>query len=367
MPPLGLGYLAAALRPAHRVRLRDGLRSPEEASPIERGLDAVCVTVTGRDVAATRQVALEAKRANPGAMVILGGPQVSALRGGVLREVTEADFAFLGEAEQTLPAFLGGLEQRSAASEWLAVVPGLVWREGARVRVNAAPAPPDVETLTVAWDLIRPDQYPGRLTGADEEYWPVAPIITTRGCPDACSFCSGGGVSGPSVRRRSVGSVTAEVGLLVREFGVRGVEFMDDNFTGDRLYVLAFCEAVAREFPALRWACPNGVRVDALDASAARAMGEAGCVSVSVGIDATLTRTRKGRTTREALDLLGAGIRRLQAAGIAVDAYALHGVPGEAPEDAAQKVAWMRDYPFRAATFARYEAYASVGGACSAA
>ncbi len=357
VPPLGLGYLASALRPTHRVILRDGLRNPAEVAGLGEGLDAVCITVAGRDLAAVRRLALGAREASPGAAVLLGGPQVAALGPGVLGRVPEADFALVGEAEETLPPFLGALEERDPVPGWLGGIPGLLWRDGDSLRANPPPVPPDVEALTVAWDLMRPDQYPGRLSAGGEDYWPVAPLLTTRGCPDGCSFCAGAGTSGTRVRRRTIAAVVAEVGLLVSEYGVRGVTICDDNFTGDRGYVLTFCQEVARRFPALRWACPNGVRLDRLDGEVARAMAGAGCVGVSLGVDAGLTRARRGRTTREALAVLGAKVGQFLKAGIPVDAYALAGIPGESPEDFALKAEWMEAIPFRAATTAPYEAY----------
>jgi radical SAM superfamily enzyme YgiQ (UPF0313 family) len=355
VPPISLGYLAAALRPVHEVALRDGLRSATEVEELGRGYGAVCVTVSAADEGVVGDLCARAKRSAPAVPVILGGPNVSARGDRVLREVRDADFALVGEAEHTLPLLLEGLERGAESRPWLPSVPGLIWRDGARCRTNAAPAPPDVESLEVAWDLMPPNQYPRRLTAGPREYWPIAPVITSRGCPDACRFCTGSAGSGRVIRRRSLGPVLQEIRLLVGEYGVRGLEILDDNFTGDREYLGAFCDRVAAEFPQLVWCCPNGVRLEAIDDATARIMRRAGCASVSVGIDACLTRA--GRDTRlpDALGFIGDKVRVLQGAGIAVDAYALLGVPDEAPEDAEIKAAWLRQSSLRRATFARFD------------
>jgi len=84
---------------------------------------------------------------------------------------------------------------------------------------------------------------------------PVTSIITSRGCPHACSFCCSSSFSGRRVRRRSVTSVFDELQMLVRDYGFPGIAFLDDCFLADKGWVHRLFERVLQAGLAIKWWC----------------------------------------------------------------------------------------------------------------
>jgi len=261
VPPFGLGYLADAVRRrGHEAAIVDALRDRlEEKALVSRiaGLkpDIVGVLLFSKDLRIVRSLLRAVRAAIPGAKTCVGGPHPSAVPAETMGYFGDAlDFAFAGEAETGLPTLM---ELIGSGSRGLSDVPGLVHRVDGGVSVNPRVFEEDLDALSVAWDLIPPAVYPRAPHGAYYRQFPVAPIVTSRGCPFQCTFCAAECVSGRKIRRRSVENVIAEIEQLRDRFGVREIHIEDDNFTGGKEYVLAFCEALRRRVPGITWTCPN--------------------------------------------------------------------------------------------------------------
>ena len=182
-------------------------------------------------------------------------------------------------------------------------------RDGAAVRGNPRFYEPDLDALApVAWDLIPPRRYPLLGHGILNRAHPVAPIQTSRGCPFPCAFCSAQSNMGARVRTRSPEAVVDEIARLVLDHGVREIHIEDDNFTFHRESAAEVCRLLVARRLDVVWACPNGVRLDSLDAELLRLMERAGCYSFGVGIesgsDSVLRAMRKQLTTAEILERL---------------------------------------------------------------
>src|SRR5438105_15281461 len=95
--------------------------------------------------------------------------------------------------------------------------------------------------------------------------FPRAPIVTTRGCPYRCSYCSAPATAGRRLRVRSPEKVVDEMERLVKEYQVREIQIEDDNFTLNRGHAVAVCEELLRRNVKVNWSLPNGVRIDRLD------------------------------------------------------------------------------------------------------
>jgi radical SAM superfamily enzyme YgiQ (UPF0313 family) len=156
-------------------------------------------------------------------------------------------------------------------------------------------------------------------------------IITARGCPGSCAYCSVNQVGGSRCRRRSVGSVIAEMRECRARYATREFAFLDDTFTFDREWVMSFCGGLeASGLGRVRWSCLT--RVDRVDAELLRRMKSAGCHRVEMGIESgsqrLLDRLGKGITieqTRRAFSLA-------REAGLSAFAFVMLNVPGETRE-----------------------------------
>jgi anaerobic magnesium-protoporphyrin IX monomethyl ester cyclase len=156
-------------------------------------------------------------------------------------------------------------------------------------------------------------------------------IMTARGCPYRCTFCSSHLMFSRKVRRRSVGHVMAEIRYLHDKFGIDAVYFFDDTFNVHRQWLMEFCEAVRSEPYKLTWGCQ--IRVNLFDLEMGRMMRRAGCVQVDIGVESGSPKVLKAIHKDETVEQIEKAFAACHAAGIAPMGTFLVGCPGETQED----------------------------------
>src|SRR5262249_35478242 len=134
---------------------------------------------------------------------------------------------------------------------------------------------------------------------------PPAGLLSSRGCPAACTFCSNN-VTGRRFRYRSAQSVADEGALLRRQFGLTAFSFFDDSFAVGHRRVSELCAALATVGP-VHWTCT--AHPAHLDPPTLRAMKQAGCTGIDIGMESAdpgmLLRIGKGVTVERVLAVLG--------------------------------------------------------------
>lgn len=367
VPPFGLGYLAEAVRRrGHEAvvvdALRDGLGEEALVSRLAgMNPDLVGVLLFTKDLRIVRSLLRSVRAALPAAKTCVGGPHPSAVPGETMEFFGEAlDFAFAGEAETGLPLLLETLAVERGGRGGGGTfdhIPGLAWRDGDEVKANPPIFEEDLDSLEVAWDLIPPGEYPRAPHGAYFRQFPVAPIITSRGCPFQCTFCAAECVSGRKIRRRSAENVVEEIAFLRKRFGVREIHIEDDNFTVSKPYVLSFCEELRRRAPGVTWACPNGVRIDTLDREMLEAMKASGLYFLSLGIesgsDRVLRSVKKSLTVARIEEKVG----MIHEAGIGMSGFFMLGMPGETREEMEETIRFSLRLPLSRASFANFQPF----------
>jgi len=178
--------------------------------------------------------------------------------------------------------------------------------------------------------------YPARHLFDLSEYEFVT-ISATRGCPFNCVYCS---LSETRFRCRSAESVVEEVRCVVKEFGVRSLDFIDDVFTFDRCFVEEFCGLLEDLGLGVSWACTT--RADLVDEKLLKVMKDAGLRHISFGVESGVEEIRKAAgkdiSNRRYLDLFGE-CRKL---GIKTRAYGMFGLPGETLADMDETICFIR-------------------------
>ncbi len=336
-PNLGLGYLAGSLlQRGHQVTYldcpRDGFGPAHWATYLDRNsFDVIGIQLYTFNYANVRDMLAVARRMQPKTTLVCGGPHVTVAATQTLQDLTELDYGICGEGEAAFPALLAALQSGSGLDK----VPSLVWRNQAVIVTNPLLRPQNLDDLPpFPWHLMPPASYPMQPHGVLNKGFPIAPLVATRGCPCACTFCSAGAEMGRTVRRRSPTSIVDEIELLVRKFGVNEIHFEDDNFTLDRDFALAVCNDILSRDLKVAWACPNGVRLDRLDPELVQLMEQSGCYSVAVGIESgserMLKRMKKGLVPDQVLQ----GLAMIhQHSRIRVTGFFLLGHPGETLDD----------------------------------
>ncbi|MFZ5814326.1 MAG: B12-binding domain-containing radical SAM protein [Bacillota bacterium] len=288
--PLGLVSLASAVERSHGAVITDLCLSLErgEIDLTEEGhrRAAEIVMAAGKRVLgftamcnsypAALSIARECKRADPGCIIIFGGPQASVVDRETLAEFPFVDIIVRGEGEETLPELLTALGR----GEPLNFVDGITFRAGGEVISTPARSP--IPTLD---ELPFPNF---RLVPRLEEYFawqPVkeAAIEAGRGCPYACTFCSTSEFFSRKYRIKSPARIMAEMDWFARHLGITNFTLHHDNFNAARPKVLAFCDAMEEAGVGYTWRCSS--RTDNIREDLAQRMASAGCRSVFFGIE----------------------------------------------------------------------------------
>ena len=158
---------------------------------------------------------------------------------------------------------------------------------------------------------------------------PISSMITSRGCPGKCVFCSIHCVWGRGWRHRSAKSVVDEIEHLVKKYGVREIHFEDDNLTLKKERTLEFCRLIKKRKLDIKWTTPNGVAIWSLDEELLKTMKESGCYKLCFGIETGSAETQK--FIRKNIDLERAKkiIRLANRIGIWTHAFFIVGFPYE--------------------------------------
>lgn len=362
-PVLGLGFLAAAVRPPHEVQVVDCILRRMDPPDLTALLARAPADVVGIQAATFGLEVIDAflaavRRANPTTVTVVGGPHPTVNPLPTMHQFGDRlDFAFQGEAEVGFPMLLDALQARGGRADALPpdvlrAIPGLVWRAPDGVVVANATAVTDLATVAMPrWDLIDPRAYPPSPHGAFFREHPVAPVAVSRGCPFRCSFCAGSRIHGRAVRYRAIDSVMDEIRLLHDTYGVREIQFVDDNLTFNVDYTGALCDAIEALPFRLTWSCPNGVRLDRLDRALVRRMRRAGCYAAGIGIESgserLLAQMGKGLTL--------ASIRRqvamLSEEGLETRGFFVLGFPGETRDEMLATIRLSLELPLDFAHF----------------
>ncbi len=123
--------------------------------------------------------------------------------------------------------------------------------------------------------------------------YPRLSMVTSRGCPFRCSFCSIHSVWCHSYRARSPENVVDEIELLCKDYGIREVNFYDDNIALDKERMKAICDEIIKRKIDIKWPLTNGVAVWTLDEETVLKMKRAGCYRIVFGLESGSRETLK--------------------------------------------------------------------------
>ena len=336
-PSLGLAYLAAVSEQAgHQIRVYDG---DVEALPLEATLrefephivgitaNTTQITAAWRDAAIVKQVS--------DTPVVLGGPHPT-----VLPDESAAkpfvDAVVRSEGEATWTEILSRLDKAelSTTGMWWDGILGVTFRQADGSAVSAPDRPPipveELDTMPFpAWHLFRLEQYTNLQPAVDQVSGHSLPILTSRGCPYRCTYCS---QIGPRRwRARSTASVVTEWRWLVKEQGAVEIGVLDDSFNINRQRVLEICQALLDEgLHHVPWIMINGIRANLADEELLGAMKRAGCIRTAFGVEsgnqAILDTVVDKHLT---LDQVRSAFRAARAVGLETIGFFIIGLPGE--------------------------------------
>lgn len=353
--PLGLAYVAAAVRQAgHRVRIVDapglapdlrGRMSTDVGELVRHGLPAPAIVDavgSGADVIGightflhewgfVRGLIARLRAANPNAFIVAGGENASAYWRRMLDTAPGLDACVRGEGEATTVAMLDALGRGSH----LADVPGLALRiDGCGTTTGAPSRITEVDALPrPAWDLLPVDAYLDRRWGAGVDRGRSMPVLTSRGCPYRCSFCSSPQMWTTRYRRRDPARVVEEIAELVRRYRIDNVDIADLTAMLTKRWIVELCDAIDRRGLRVTMQLPSGTRSEAIDREAAERLVAAGCTNLCYAPESGSKRTLRRIDKRVEPDRLLESLRGATEAGMKTHASLIIGFPHERRRD----------------------------------
>ncbi|MGD0339906.1 MAG: radical SAM protein [Bacteroidota bacterium] len=327
-PPLGVAYIASSLRKGgHEVHLLDcTFLSRKEA--LKRALDVQAPVVGVYSMATMVDDCLWFGRELRAAsrLLIAGGPHPSWDPSPFMNVF---DVVVRGEGEQTVLELLQAFEHGGTFQS----VPGIAYREDRSTRQVNLPewscteARGTIQNLDAipfpARDLLPNQDYIRH--GRKKDGYSITTVLSTRGCPFRCEFCSNV-VFGGSYRERSVENVIDEVEEALA-FGYDRISFADDVFTLRKTRVLKICEEIRRRALIFSWECLG--RVDALDEETAREMKRSGCRRIYFGIESGNAQILEQMNKKITAEQARAAVMAAHRAGLEVGAFFILFYPGE--------------------------------------
>lgn len=207
--------------------------------------------------------------------LIVGGPHVSAVKKKILIS-TKADFAMTSEADTFFPLFLRQFFKKTPNYE---KIPNLIWRKNSTIIQNKTG-----NYILNLDDLPFPDFYAFKF-----DLYPCfsekkIPIITSRGCPYACSYCSVRLSMGQCFRPRSAQNVFEEISYWHSK-GFTKFDINDDCFTLDLKRAEKICDLIISHKLKLQLQLYNGIRVDRVNHKLLSKLKMAGCIFIAYGCE----------------------------------------------------------------------------------
>lgn len=240
----------------------------------------------------TIKIARICKKIDSKIVVILGGADVSVSYRQYFNLCDSIDYVVIGEGEYTMIKLLRELE-KGKTGEFN--INGIIYKEN----VNRKIPPMFVDVLDnlsfPSYDTILMEKYfelekEGFFSRIKFQYKGserAVSMITSRGCPYNCIFCSIHLHMGKKWRAHSPENIIGHIELLKSKYNIKHIHFEDDNFTFDNERVMKICNEFIENKINITWDTPNGVRVDSLNEESLKLMKKSGCTYLMIGIESS--------------------------------------------------------------------------------
>ena len=336
--PLGLGYLISnCASPGVEFRVFDGTLydAPYHSAMFKDFLltyrpDILGVSCWSKTFPETIELIKQAKTLLPDVITVLGGIHPTVYAEKTL-EISLADYVLVGESEFSFKSFIENISNK----EELLKIPGLVTKNVTGVTKNPPCLPMNLD------DIAFPDYRAIELTKYFDKGYRYfsrtsrnAPIWMTRGCPYQCKFCSAPLINGKKIRMHSVEYGIEWIDMLYKDFGVRHINIIDDNFTFYADYTKNFCEAlIKKNYQNFTIYAANGIRAQRTDFETLRLMKRAGWKTITVAPESGSRRVLKLMKKELDPDIWVSKVREIKEAGLRSHGLFLIGYPGETIQD----------------------------------
>lgn len=359
--PHGLAYIAAVLeKHNYEVAILDSLipmskRQPQRGEGLTKyGLDEIEVrgkikefspdivgissmfTAYAKDVYDCARIV---KELNKNTLVIVGGAHVSINPSDILTD-KNIDIVVKGEGENTFLEIIQSIDKGQGVSN----IAGTVVKVNGQILTNAdRPFIRNLDDIPMpAYHLLDIKSHLDFFI-TTEKYnmrHPHMEVVSSRGCPGRCAFCSIHSVWGKAWRGRSAKNVVDEIEFLVKKYDIGEIAFLDDNFSLDKKRAFEICQEIIDRKLDIKWCTPNGVALMALDEKLIRKMKESGCYRLTFGIESGSNKVQ--RFIGKSIDINRAKsvIKFCNRIGLWTASTFIFGFPEEQEQDMLQSISY---------------------------
>ncbi|HUT63493.1 MAG TPA: cobalamin-dependent protein [Anaerolineae bacterium] len=348
-PPLGLAYIAAVLElKQYPVKIIDCvvegfdtetefngeiiygipitqlIHSIEEYKPDVIGISCIFSTLDS----IIKELSKHIKKNFPEITIVLGGTHATVMAEQLIREPF-IDYVVRGEGEHSFLNLIEHLEQKRQ----IETVSNLTWLDNGEIRSTPQEFIQNIDELPFpARHLLNMEGYIkiGHMQGLTKKGSRATTLITSRGCPAKCIFCSIHAVWGHKFRAHSPQYTLDEMQQLRNKYGIEHLLFEDDNLTLDKTRATTiFKGMIDRKFN-FSWTAPNGIALWALNDSLLTLIRDSGCYRLSLGVESgdpvTLRKIIRKPLRFDTIEQLVKTCKRLK---INTTAFFVIGLPGE--------------------------------------
>lgn len=330
-PPLGLAYIAAvAEKEGHDVSVIESEALGCSYEYIYNEIDRLKPDLIGmptflNTIQRCLIIADEARKRFPSAKIVLGGVQATITPDQAISRES-VDMVVRGEGENVFRDLLLALQGRMALGD----VSGLVWRDKGKVIFNK-----DQAIISNLDTLPFPERrlFPMKLYHSSSQLRGNNTIhmMTSRGCPFRCTYCTSHMTFGRTFRFHSSQRVIQEMLSLKKEFSADSIQFYDESFTLNRKRVMELCDEMLKQKINLPWACFT--RVNLVDRELLKKMSAAGCYQIFYGVESATQRLLNLIKKDITVEQIEKAFKWTKEAGIETMASFMIGLPTETLEE----------------------------------
>ena len=343
-PPLGLAYLASYIeRKGFNPFVVDFNISTMDDNDFKELLLSkpwllVGISFMTSQFAEASRLSSFIKKILPETPLAAGGPHPSSIPERTLREIPAIDIIIRGEGEETL----GELTEALSFNNSIEDIPGLCFRGNNEIKSNInRPLIADMDKLPFpTWNYFDVKKY-NVFTLASKNNAPVFALLSSRGCPNFCTFCDSHTVFERKFRPRSAQNIFDEIMYLYNTYSMLEFDFVDDLITINKRRVLELCGLISKSGIPFKWMA--NARVNTVDREMLQAMKDAGCIRVDFGVETGDPYVRKLMKKNITDEQIKNAHKIAKDVGLSTGSFTMVGNLGETRESAKMTVELLKD------------------------
>lgn len=332
LPLLSVGYLASYLeKGGYQVKIIDAIaldKNVEETVDLilKENPDAVGLTTVSSSRFSAVKVIQELKKRNKNLFIFAGGRHFHSVWKESLENIPEIDVIVRGEGEMTSLELLDAYFSNRDFSQ----IKGIAFRsERGNVVLTSQRESVNLDSLPMpAWHLFDLPKYKTTLEG--ERQTKAVGVISSRGCPNDCTFCANNSFQ-RTLRLRSPKNFVDEIEFLNKTYSYDGFDVWDDTLTMSKKHVLEICDEILKRKLDIIWYAR--ARVNTMDEEILKRMKQAGCRIIGFGIESGSEIILKSVKKHITLDQIKKAVYLSAKLGFITKCWFIQGLPDETLDD----------------------------------